>query len=140
MARKFKDPRRQALADARAIATEARRTGLPPALHAEELALAERKGKAFANGVESNRELYLRALEVPGATISTVAAIFGVTRQAVHAATRGFERELARHRERDRIRKPALVREHRCRVCKRVGHNAATCDERKAAETTSGDG
>lgn len=109
MARKLKDPRRHA--EAELIAT----------------LRAQTKAKRLERAVikaENVREVYLRELQVPGATLSTVAAKYGVTKQAVHAATAGFERERARHRARDLERRPALKREHRCRACGEVGHNA----------------
>lgn len=116
MTRKFKDPRRQALADARRQA----RTDRAP------------KAAPGVRGAASTREVYLVEIEA-GLSHAQVAAKYGVSRQAVHNQTTGYEAQAKRRR---RYREGTLgqaVGTKTCSVCGARDHNAGRHRHDKAA-------
>jgi hypothetical protein len=80
----------------------------------------------------STREVYAIALAEPGATLSSVAKRYGVTRQSVHQLTTGYRAKVLQNRKQDDVRRVG-TREYTCGACGGVGHNARTCNEKKTA-------
>jgi hypothetical protein len=72
---------------------------------------------------ETTREVYQRALAEPGATITSVAKKYGVSRQAVHQLTTGYQAKLLQNRKQDDVRRTS-DRQYICSVCGVSGHNA----------------
>jgi len=125
MTRKFSNPRRIRSASSTKRAVRRERKDETPATPAKILDAA------------SARTTYLRELAVPGATPSSVARKYGVSRQNVHNLTRGYlaqrERDVKSKREKHGS---APHGEYICTICNQLGHNAGrhrTSGEESAA-------
>lgn len=78
----------------------------------------------WAIEAKTAREAYLAELCQPNATHASVARKFGVTRQAVHQATVGYDKKRKTDRIIDRARKRTSGTRgpYTCRACGEVGH------------------
>lgn len=70
----------------------------------------------------TKRDIYLRALRKPGATLATVAAEFGVSRQAISQARNADRAAQARRRSDDRRQRASGRPSPHCDVCGGRGH------------------
>ena len=90
---------------------------------------AERKVVSEEKSATTTREVYVAALAEPGATISSVAHRFRVSRQAVHQLTTGYRAKVLQNRKQDDVRRGGY-RQYTCGACGGIGHNARTCNEK----------